>query len=463
MPLITRRSLAAVRLQHIRFGPEPAGFAGRSTETEVSLDGIWKFRTARDAKWRDVTVPHTWQIEPDNAGYMGAAVYRRRFDAPERWRGKTVRVRFEAVFHTAVVEVNGKRAGEHRGKGYTAFTFDITPLLRLGTPNEIVVRVDNAFNHGMLPRGKSYDWTPDGGIYRPVRLLITPLSYIERVDVDAIPDLAANTAALDIRAVVKGPGAGQVAHEVIDDATGLAVMKCVAGQRANLKSPKLWHFDHPRLYRLRAVAGGYSYETTFGIREIKVQDAALYLNGERVKLAGVERMAGSNPLYGMAEPPAWIEADHVRMKELNCVFTRVHWQQDRRRIDWCDRHGMLIREEAPTWGPDTFKGMGAEPSPETMNNGLEQLREMIHRDRNHPSIVSWGLCNEIGGQTPAAAEFARRMLRESEASRCAAVVFVRFQLAPVHAGKGCFHRNGFRRVERILRELVRRKCRERKG
>ena len=58
--------------------------------------------------------------------------------------------------------------------------------------------------------------------------------------------------------------------------------------------------------------------------------------------------------------------------------------------------------------------MGAEPSPETMNNGLEQLREMIHRDRNHPSIVSWGLCNEIGGQTPAAAEFARRMLREAK-------------------------------------------------
>src|SRR5947209_2401137 len=338
MPLLTRRSLAAVLASGASAAAQsrPGSPEGKS-ETQVSLEGIWEFRTGRESKWRDVMVPHTWQIEPENAGYMGAAVYRRRFDAPERWRGKTVRIEFEAVFHTAVVEVNGKRAGEHRGKGYTAFTFDITPLLRLGTTNGIIVRVDNAFNEGMLPRGKSYDWTPDGGIYRPVRLLITPPTYIERVDVEAIPDLVANSAVLDVRAVVTVAGVGQAAYEVIDDATDLTVLRGVAGQRATLKSPKLWHFDHPHMYRLRAVLGEHSYETTFGIREIKVKDAALYLNGERIRLAGVERMAGSNPLYGMAEPPAWIEADHARMKELNCVFTRVHWQQDRRVLDWCDR------------------------------------------------------------------------------------------------------------------------------
>src|SRR4051812_48224928 len=202
MPHITRRSLAAV-LASVASAPAQSrpDSANGPSETEVSLDGIWEFRVARESNWREVTVPHTWQIEPENAGYMGAAVYRRRFDAPERWRGKTIRIEFEAVFHTAVGEVNGKRGGEHRGKGYTAFTFDITPLLRLGTANEIVVRVDNAFNDGMLPRGKSYDWTPDGGIYRPVRLLITPPAYIERVDVEAVPDLASNSAVLHVRAV----------------------------------------------------------------------------------------------------------------------------------------------------------------------------------------------------------------------------------------------------------------------
>jgi beta-glucuronidase len=102
------------------------------------------------------------------------------------------------------------------------------------------------------------------------------------------------------------------------------------------------------------------------------------------------------------------------MRALNCVYTRVHWPQDRRVLDWCDRHGMFIQTEVPTWGPDTFKGMSGEPSADIMNNGLEQLREMIARDRNHPCIFSWGVCNEIGGQNPPAYAFAKRMYEEAK-------------------------------------------------
>jgi beta-glucuronidase len=102
------------------------------------------------------------------------------------------------------------------------------------------------------------------------------------------------------------------------------------------------------------------------------------------------------------------------MQELNCVYTRVHWPQDRAVLDWCDRHGLLIQTEVPTWGPGTFRGMTGEPSPEIMNNGLEQLREMVARDRNHPCIFSWGVCNEIGGQNPPAYEFGRRMYQEAK-------------------------------------------------
>ena len=130
-----------------------------------------------------------------------------------------------------------------------------------------------------------------------------------------------------------------------------------------LQQPRLWHFDHPNLYRLTAeLAGGHSLDTTFGIRKIEIRDGAFYLNGERVRLMGVERMAGSNPEYGMAEPAEWIDHDHADMKELNCVYTRVHWPQDRAVLDWCDRHGMLIQTEVPTWGTGTFRGMTAEPA-----------------------------------------------------------------------------------------------------
>jgi beta-glucuronidase len=116
----------------------------------------------------------------------------------------------------------------------------------------------------------------------------------------------------------------------------------------------------------------------------------------------------------MGEPVDWIEHDHADMKELNCVYTRVHWPQDRAVLDWCDRHGMLIQTEVPTWGSDTFRGMTAEPAADIMNNGLEQLREMIARDRNHPCIFSWGVCNEIGGQNPPAYAFAKRMYQEAK-------------------------------------------------
>ena len=92
----------------------------------------------------------------------------------------------------------------------------------------------------------------------------------------------------------------------------------------------------------------------------------------------------------------------------------MHWQQDRRVLDYCDRHGIMIQTEVPTWGPDTFKNMGTEPDADIMENGREQLREMIARDRNHPSICSWGLCNEIGGQNAPAYNFAKHMLEEAK-------------------------------------------------
>ncbi len=155
-------------------------------------------------------------------------------------------------------------------------------------------------------------------------------------------------------------------------------------------------------------------QISFGFRKLEARGSAFYLNGERVRLMGVERMAGSNPEFGMAEPGKWITHDHDDMKHLNCVFTRVHWPQDKRVLDYCDRHGILMQSEIPAWGYDTFAGMGAEPDADILQNALEQLREMITRDRNHPSVVVWGLCNEISGQNPPAFQFAKHMLEEAK-------------------------------------------------
>jgi hypothetical protein len=155
-------------------------------------------------------------------------------------------------------------------------------------------------------------------------------------------------------------------------------------------------------------------ETADDVRKFEIRDGKFPLNGEPCDLMGVEPMAGSNPEFGMAEPTEWITHDHADTKHLNRAFTRVHWPQDKRVLDYCDRHGILIETEVPAWGPDNFNGVSAQPDADILENGLEQLREMIARDFNHPSVVVWGLCNEIGGQDPPAYQLARHMLAEAE-------------------------------------------------
>jgi beta-galactosidase len=426
-------------------------FRATATATATStLCGQWWFRTDpenlgelqrwygtdKPNAWRAVRVPHTWQIEAGFEDYRGTAWYGRTFEALREWQNSAARIEFEAVFHTAKIWLNGELAGEHIRKGYTAFEIESTHLLRWGKPNFIVVRVDNAFDEHMVPRGHSSDWAHDGGIYRPVQLLITPKIFVERVDVEALPDLPTGSGKLTITAHLKNTTSrswiGGASFQVVDRETGQPVLQDsnaatisvnggaaqTAKIEAKLPKVKLWHFDHPNLYRLiLTISGGeinHQVETTFGFRKLEAKGSAFYLNGESVRLMGVERMAGSNPDFGMAEPHESITHDHDDVKNLNCVFSRVHWPQDKRVLDYCDRHGILMQSEVPAWGYDTFAGMGPEPDADILQNAFEQLREMIARDRNHPCVVAWGLCNEVGGQNPPAYQFAKHMLEEAK-------------------------------------------------
>ena len=443
--------LGVAALASAATGQPAAEFHGTCPVTRsLCLCGAWKFLTDSDDvgikarwystenaedNWQDVSVPHTWQIDPAYADYRGAAWYRRTVDALPEWRDAALRLQFDAVFHSATVWVNSQLVGEHSRKGYTSFSLDITSALRWGQPNLISVRVDNAFNDHMLPRGRSSDWAHDGGIYRPVRFLITPRTFVERIDVDAIPEPHNKQAAITISAHCRNTDhkawTGSATCRIFDDDSGLMVATAKTARltvEANashvltlntaLPTPRLWSFDSPHLYRaqleIRSAEDGHQLETTFGVRKFGIVDGEFHLNREPVRLMGVERMAGSNPDFGMAEPAKWIEHDHNDLKLLNCVFTRVHWPQDQRVLDYCDRYGVLMQLEVPTWGPATFDKMGSQPVPEIMENGLEQLRELIQQNRNHPSVVAWGLCNEIGGQAPAAYQFARRMLEEAK-------------------------------------------------
>jgi beta-glucuronidase len=204
----------------------PGAFQAKDAETHsgapsgetVSLCGRWLFRTDPQnvgeqqrwfsegsdttGGWTPVAVPHTWQIEPSLAAYRGVAWYRRLIDVPGVWANSCVRIEFEAVFHSARVWINGKLAGEHLRKGYTAFTLDLTPHLTWNQLNMITVRVDSAFDEHMLPRGQSSDWANDGGIFRPVQLLVTPKTYVDRLEIEGQPDLSNRNAKAEINVIL---------------------------------------------------------------------------------------------------------------------------------------------------------------------------------------------------------------------------------------------------------------------
>jgi beta-galactosidase len=413
----------------------------------VPLRGGWEFRPdpsgaaqpsdALDQApvWSPVPVPHTWQSLGRSPEYIGVGWYRLRFEAPVSWASRHVRIEFEAVNHTAHVFLNGTAVGEHVGKGYTAFTLDLSARLKFGLENTLMVRVENQPGDRMLPRNKSYDWTDDGGIIRPVNLLVTARTFIERVEIDAQPDLANGSAKISIRAIVRNAapqaqkasiqaairryGSAEEAMRIgpVDAALEPNGSQVVTLGPATLRNAALWHFDTPHLYEAslesNSSSGFHELIESFGIRRFETRGAAFYLNGEKVSLMGVERMAGSHPELGFAETAEWIDGNHRDMKELNCIFTRVHWPQDKRVLDFCDRHGILMQEEVPAWGPETFSQTSDEIQHALEENGLEQLRELVQRDRNHPCIVAWGLCNEVDGKNPRTRHFARAVGAEA--------------------------------------------------
>ena len=390
---------------------------------------------SRTAGWESVDVPHSWQVLGGWPDHVGVAWYKIAFDCPVEWRQHYVRAEFEAAFHTAHVFLNGKEVGEHVGKGYTAFTCDLSPALEYGAANKLLVRVNNAPSDTMLPRMRSYDWANDGGLVRPVSLLLTPRVFVNRIEVDATPNLELQTAEITIRAIVRNTletpqlarlsafvnressASERFAAEPAEATVPAGDATAIATPAIRLTAPQFWHFDAPHLYNasvtLHTAAGSHRFDDTFGIRSFQARGTQFYLNGEPVKLMGVERMAGSHPEFGMAEPTAWIDSNHRDMKELNCVFTRVHWAQDKRVLDFCDRNGILMQEEVPAWGGFTFHDTTPDLQRQLEQNGLEQLREMMARDRNHPAIVSWGLCNEVDGKNPRTRAFAHAISAEA--------------------------------------------------
>lgn len=356
----------------------------------------WKFKIESLDFEKDITLPHTWNVD-DNMDvqlYRGIGEYITNVEIKDFDNKKAV-LYFGCAYHTAEVFVNGALAGVHKGSGNTPFEFEVTQYLNEGT-NTIRVTVDNYKSNGMLPYMLNYDWADDGGLTRNVTLTIynendlfnmhvtysvenitdTHCSGVLNLDIDCIPQ-AVNIEIVDFKT-----------NETVNS-TSAYVDGAVSLPFENLK---LWDTKHPNLYVVKVKSEDDEISKRIGFRTIEVKGAKVLLNGKEIYMKGCEWMPGSHPDYGMAEPLSHSIKCLSQLKDAGCVFTRFHWQQDTSLFDWCDENGLLVQEEIPYWGSPK------KATPMQLEIAKRQADEMVHYHSHHPSIICWGVGNELGGR-----------------------------------------------------------------
>jgi beta-galactosidase len=363
---------------------------------------------APDAQFQPITLPHTNKILPyhnfDNRDYQFISTYRKRFHLAGKREGRQVFLEFDGVMLTCTIHLNGQMIGEHLG-GFSPFSIDITQAMQDGE-NVLTVYVDSNERTGIPPYGHLVDYLTFGGIYRDVHLTLVNPTHIENIHIK--PSHVLDGPQLACEARIKNIKPNLMLKATLCDQSGkeLAEAHCPAKNEVTTLNYKtlsdimLWTLDHPTLYTIHfsLLMDGHeidSLSSRFGFREARFQpDGGFYLNGQRTKLVGMNRHQ-TYPYIGAAAPPRLQRQDADIIKfELACNVVRAsHYPQSPHFLDRCDEIGLLVFEEITGW-----QHIGDQKWQDIC---LDELRTMIERDRNHPSIILWGVrINESGDNDP---------------------------------------------------------------
>ncbi|WP_207514093.1 glycoside hydrolase family 2 protein [Longitalea luteola] len=386
----------------------------------ISLNGSWRFisdstNAGQGKNWAaglpagavTVQVPHTWNVMKGLEDYSGLAWYEKTFTVPASSRNKQFRLKFDAVYHDAVIYLNGTRLAAHTNAGYTTFYVDVTRQIKTGAPNKLVVSVSNAYAASNLPYKQKFDWCNDGGIIRGVHLQVTGKPSIRYVHITPDLNLADSTAKarLDLKLWEEDVAAIQAEVRIFEKHSKKNVFTKKLSLTKNgeaftsaidLGKVHLWHFNDPFLYQLQVTVQQQEQPTdqvtqTFGCRKIELRGQQFLLNNEAVRLPGLEYMPSSHPAYGSAEPRWVMDSVSNMFKDLNVTISRFHWQVDEYMLDQLDEKGVLLQAEIPWWQQP------GRLTPELEEVARKQFVEMIERDYNHPCIFAWGISNEVYG------------------------------------------------------------------
>jgi beta-galactosidase len=416
----TGKVIAGASLAHSRLADasEQSGNASSGGRLILPINRNWRYnhtyiegahdKNFDDSSFARVVVPHTNVNLPwhsfDDKDYEFVSIYRRRFKLPPEARGRHVFVDFEGVMTASTVWINGVRLGEYKG-GYTPFSFDLTPHIDFAGENVLAVDVDSRERPDIPPFGYQIDYLTFGGLYREVSLRVVPATFIgnifarpqdvltahPRVEVDCfVENLETTREPLTLEVSLRD------GNQVLAKATKQVPPSAATTEAAaysvvldNLGTVRLWDLATPNLYsvHVRLLRGTQDVDQDsrkIGFREAQFTDHGFELNGKVLKLRGLDRHQ-TFPFVGQAMParPQRRDAEILRVK-LRCNIVRTsHYPQSRHFLDACDELGLLVLEEIPGWqhiGDESWKLIS-----------IDNVRRMIERDWNHPSIILWGV------------------------------------------------------------------------
>lgn len=362
----------------------------------ICLNRNWTFYGPKGTP-ETINLPHTWNaVDGQDGGndyWRGTCTYETTFPMPEFDPDtQTVYLEFQGVNASADVELNGTAVIHHDG-GYSTFRAEVAGLLQ--AENHMTVRVDNSVNDRVYPQ--KADFTFYGGIYRDVTLLVVNKHHFD-LDFFGGPGLRITPALDGTTGKIRVESWTNVENPTVEvtltDAAGTTV---ATGQGADvtLDIPNVHLWDgvkDPYLYTatLRLVENGTAVDqisSRFGVRTFRVDPKeGFFLNGRRYPLHGVSRHQDRKGL-GNALTKAHHDEDMALIREIGANTIRLaHYQHDQYFYDLCDQYGMIVWAEIPYI---------SEHMPNGRDNTISQMKELIIQNYNHPSIVTWGLSNEI--------------------------------------------------------------------
>ena len=371
--------------------------------------------TLDDSKWRKLNLPHDWAIEGPfsnknnarNGGLPidGIAWYRKHFSLDNKYANKQIAIEFDGVMDNSRVYINGNFVGA-RHYGYSSFEYDLTPFVKFGSKNIIAVQ--------LAPEVLSERWYPGAGIYRNVRLKINNKVHIPQWGTYiTTPKATSEKATVVIETKVKNASnktqEGVLETFIIDHqgnqvSVGSTSFKIAKNseekqhQNISVANPQLWNIGKPALYKAVSKVKIDNkivdeFETEFGIRTIQFKKEGFYLNGKAVELNGVCMHHDLGPLGAAVNYRATERQIQIMQKMGANAIRTSHNPPSSELLQVCDRLGLGVIDEA-------FDEWKEAKVPNGYHKYFDEwherdLRDMIKRDRNHPSVIMWSIGNEI--------------------------------------------------------------------